>query len=334
MSFAADDYLADSHRPVSQQSPVLDVEAELQLATSLSTSGSGVKAKKLCHQCQQWQTRGALLTLADGSKLWFCKPCAIVRLAADAQQAQPTATVSTPAKLRTSAPPPMPVTADPAVQALRRKAVKAIGDKKYEQGRDLLLAIAAQDKADTVALYNAACCEALLGNVFEALALLRRALDAGYANYEHICADPDIASVRRLPQFAQLMELHDPTFDATEFVAANKKNVYCTLPNLDTLREYSELPPPAVVPPAAGLRPRTSAYATAADLPLIRTAQTASNASEYGKAPTFDESPPLSPKLSLEQKIQAQAIVYSSLGAADLAAVAATKPTPQPPRKP
>jgi tetratricopeptide (TPR) repeat protein len=308
---AAHDYLADSNRElanaVAAAPDARSLESELQLPAAARD-----KAKKQCMQCRQWQTRGAVITLADGSKLWLCKPCAVVKLAeARPAAAVPLPAVSTPTQLRGvgAAAASAPAT-DPAVLALRRKAVKAIGEKKYEAGRDLLLQIVALDKGDTVATYNAACCEALLGNVFEALSLLQRALDAGYSNYHHIYTDADIASVRRLPQFPALMEQHDPTFDAAEFLVANRKaDLYSALPNLDTLNAYSE--------GALALSPRrqrSSAYATSADVRQL----TNSVESNYGSAPLLT--------MDLEQAIQQKAIVYSGLPATP-------KPTPPLPPK-
>lgn len=367
---AADDYLADSHRVIggttsdaNELNALLLASPPLSPRTSSvgnnSNSGAGggsSKAKKLCSKCQQWQTRGASLTLADGSKIWLCKPCALARLESDnsnRSSSNSTPAVSAPKLLRNAS---AQQASDPALVALHRKAVKAIADKKYEVGRDTLLAILAADPRDAVAMYNVACCQALLGNVFEALTMLSRALDAGYANFEQIYSDVDLTEVRRLPGFVALMEQHDPTFDGDEFLANNgKTNLYTVLPSIDSLRGAA-LPSDVVVArspepqrrtaplsPDANRRPRTGAYATAVDMQRV-----SQSTGVYAPMPDYSNEPaptgvyasfpappatveysalPQQTVSTLEYRIQQQ-IDF------DMAVAAAKKPTPRvPPSK-
>jgi hypothetical protein len=53
-------------------------------------------------------------------------------------------------------------------------------------------------------LYNAACCASRVGNVDGALAYLRRARDAGFADRASLEKDPDLAAVRADARFADL----------------------------------------------------------------------------------------------------------------------------------
>jgi hypothetical protein len=366
MNAAADDYLADSHRDAGNNtselnalllsSPPLSPRTSHQQQSSTpinnnnnNSAGGSSKTKKLCTKCQQWQTRGASLTLADGSKIWLCKPCALVKLDDSSRQAKSSnaPAVSAPKVLRNAV---SNAATDPALVALHRKAVKAIAEKKYEVGRDTLLAILAADPRDAVAMYNVACCQALLGNVFEALTMLSRSLDAGYANFEQIHSDVDLADVRRLPGFVALMEKHDPTFDNDAFVAANgKTNLYTALPSVDSLRGAA-LPSDIVGArsPDVNRRPRTGAYATAAELPRISNIVAANSNSigVYAPLPEMGSEPsagvyapfPSAPTVveystlphqnvsTLEYRIQQQIDI-------DMALAAATKPTPSLPPK-
>ena len=58
---------------------------------------------------------------------------------------------------------------------------------------------------DTNVLYNAACTLGVLQKKAEALAMLRRALAAGYGNLEWVARDPDLASLRDDPEFQALV---------------------------------------------------------------------------------------------------------------------------------
>jgi len=57
---------------------------------------------------------------------------------------------------------------------------------------------------DSNVLYNASCTYAVLGKKQEALALLRRSVDAGYANFDWPRQDPDLKSLHNDPEFLKL----------------------------------------------------------------------------------------------------------------------------------
>jgi serine/threonine protein kinase/lipopolysaccharide biosynthesis regulator YciM len=57
---------------------------------------------------------------------------------------------------------------------------------------------------DSNVLYNAACTYAVLGKKQEALALLQRSVDAGYANFDWPRQDPDLKSLHNDPEFLKL----------------------------------------------------------------------------------------------------------------------------------
>jgi Zn-dependent protease len=54
--------------------------------------------------------------------------------------------------------------------------------------------------------YNAACAHARAGRPIDGLAWVERAIESGYRDVEHLEADEDLASVRSLPEFAELRD--------------------------------------------------------------------------------------------------------------------------------
>jgi len=84
-------------------------------------------------------------------------------------------------------------------------------------------------------LYNAGCCLARAGDTDAALAMLERAIDAGYANFGNMSGDGDLDSLRDDPRFDPLLESiagsrivittnvkHDP--DEAEFIFDDAHN--------------------------------------------------------------------------------------------------------------
>lgn len=63
-----------------------------------------------------------------------------------------------------------------------------------------------QRRRDASAAYDAACTAALAGKTDEALALLERAADAGFAEAAHMAKDPDLDSLRAEPAYARIAE--------------------------------------------------------------------------------------------------------------------------------
>ena len=59
---------------------------------------------------------------------------------------------------------------------------------------------------DAIVVYNLACSLAMNGATEAALAQLDRALELGYLDFSHLEIDPDLESVRQLPQFAELLK--------------------------------------------------------------------------------------------------------------------------------
>jgi non-specific serine/threonine protein kinase len=70
--------------------------------------------------------------------------------------------------------------------------------------RELELAVTMRPK-DSNILYNAACTYGVLGQKLDALALLKRARDAGYSNITWALRDPDLACLHDDPEFQRLV---------------------------------------------------------------------------------------------------------------------------------
>lgn len=61
------------------------------------------------------------------------------------------------------------------------------------------------ERPDPAVAYNAACAHARLGDAESALAWLGRAADAGYDDAEQLASDPDLESLRPLPDFRRVL---------------------------------------------------------------------------------------------------------------------------------
>lgn len=59
-------------------------------------------------------------------------------------------------------------------------------------------------KLRQMAAYNLACCESLSGHLDEALEALNLALAAGFSDWAHLNADPDLEALRRSPAYASI----------------------------------------------------------------------------------------------------------------------------------
>jgi hypothetical protein len=75
-------------------------------------------------------------------------------------------------------------------------------------GAALLDAAIAVGPVEPEMYYDRACVHALRGETERALAALQTAIDAGFRNWDWIDKDPDLASLRAKPEFAELMKAH------------------------------------------------------------------------------------------------------------------------------
>jgi predicted esterase len=82
----------------------------------------------------------------------------------------------------------------------------ALASRDYGRAIALLRAADELKPRNPVVLYNLACTYALRPERKMALATLRRAVDAGYRDPDHLSADPDLVSLRHDPAFKQIVE--------------------------------------------------------------------------------------------------------------------------------
>ncbi|MCX7934656.1 MAG: hypothetical protein N3A66_05280 [Planctomycetota bacterium] len=82
-------------------------------------------------------------------------------------------------------------------------ALTALG--YYEAGLRLDIKLRQLRPADPAVAYNLACSLALTGQSEAALAILAEAVRLGYDDIEHMCEDPDLASLRELSGFRELV---------------------------------------------------------------------------------------------------------------------------------
>jgi non-specific serine/threonine protein kinase len=71
--------------------------------------------------------------------------------------------------------------------------------------RELQIAVTMRPK-DSNILYNASCTYGILQKKTEALALLKRAIEAGYRNYDWFARDPDLQCLHGEPEFEELVK--------------------------------------------------------------------------------------------------------------------------------
>jgi predicted Zn-dependent protease len=60
--------------------------------------------------------------------------------------------------------------------------------------------------SDPVVYYNLACSLAMLGDAKGALATLSRALELGYNDFSHLDVDPELDTLRHLPEYKTLLQ--------------------------------------------------------------------------------------------------------------------------------
>jgi tetratricopeptide (TPR) repeat protein len=87
-------------------------------------------------------------------------------------------------------------------EELPATAYIAMGDTlaAYEAARTMV-----KDERDPEDQYNRACILAQTGHHEEAISTLRRSLECGFSNFYHIAWDPDLDSLRELPEFVALI---------------------------------------------------------------------------------------------------------------------------------
>jgi hypothetical protein len=92
---------------------------------------------------------------------------------------------------------------------LGRRAVLLLRRGQAEAAEKLLRQALQLDPANPAVLYNLACARAMQDDAEGAMGLLEQAADAGFGDFDHLEADPDLERLRGSPRFARLMGRRD-----------------------------------------------------------------------------------------------------------------------------
>jgi phospholipase/carboxylesterase len=89
---------------------------------------------------------------------------------------------------------------------LDRKAQEFYDAKDYLNCARFTLAVLRLNAKNSGAIYNLACCYALLGKGDLAAIFLKKAIKAGYNDYQHVLIDTDFDNARKNTQFAEVID--------------------------------------------------------------------------------------------------------------------------------
>lgn len=117
----------------------------------------------------------------------------------------------------TSSPPPTqsdppPLTREQIV-ALHEKGVALFQAEKYDESLEVWREILGANPKDSIALYNAACTQVKLSYHDKAVALLERAVLAGFVDFDDMKRDPDLEPIREHPRYVALVNAIDEAVD-------------------------------------------------------------------------------------------------------------------------
>jgi hypothetical protein len=113
-------------------------------------------------------------------------------------------------------------------------------------------------------IYNIACCEALLGNSKEALVFLKKAVDAGFRDVNHIENDADLKSIRHLDEYKAIIA----SIPKQPVANSNSSNTSAQTPVPEVKPVVPETPKPEVKAPEVSIPvPVPSAPAPSAPVP-------------------------------------------------------------------
>ncbi len=86
------------------------------------------------------------------------------------------------------------------------RAVGMLRKGEYGSAKILLRKCVLRVPYDLMAVYNLACAHAKLGQSSDAIDMLKVALKLGFRNKQQLQADEDLASLRNLPEFAEILK--------------------------------------------------------------------------------------------------------------------------------
>jgi|GEM_PF-587146 len=92
--------------------------------------------------------------------------------------------------------------------AYNNRAAGYVRQNKFDKARDDLNKALQIDPSYPVTYYNLAALYALQKQSAPALASLDKALELGFNDYDFLRADPDLANIRKHPEFRKILERH------------------------------------------------------------------------------------------------------------------------------
>src|SRR5687767_11822846 len=95
------------------------------------------------------------------------------------------------------------------IAQLTQAAIKLLEQSKLDEAERVLRQALALDPRHTTNLYNFACLRAVQGRPDEAVQYLERAAEAGFTDFAHIAADPDLETLRDLPRYKDFLARKD-----------------------------------------------------------------------------------------------------------------------------
>lgn len=108
---------------------------------------------------------------------------------------------------------------DDQIKALHNQVAELCGRKEYEQALSVLLEILTARPGDSMALYNAACVQAQLGQLDKSVSLLHEAVLAGFVSFDTMKVDPDLEPIREHPEYEALLKAINTAYEnAAEFM--------------------------------------------------------------------------------------------------------------------
>jgi len=91
---------------------------------------------------------------------------------------------------------------------LSQYALSCVVNLDFKNARLSFIDLLAMSPDNAAVLYNLACIESLTHHVESSLELVRLALENGYSHIDKLNSDPDLARVRAMPEFQELVKEH------------------------------------------------------------------------------------------------------------------------------
>ncbi|RKY16718.1 MAG: hypothetical protein DRP63_04930 [Planctomycetota bacterium] len=110
---------------------------------------------------------------------------------------------------------------------LHQRALQLLHAKAYDEAIKILAEILEVYPHDSTALYNTACAYALKGERDRAVEFLKRSVEEGFTDFDHITHDSDLDSIRNHPGYKDLMAKKEEYMErgARKFLASLKKQL-------------------------------------------------------------------------------------------------------------